>query len=120
VPVTVQKSSRCAVHVSIGTSSVGGGEATGTWHPHVAGPQTGMHPVQHAQFPLRSILGTAGRWRGHSILDKATQRREHMAILGMVVNLVTFDSEDAGTDDEIYIGMWGNGGGRGACHEGFE
>ncbi len=34
------------------------------------------------------------------------------AILGMVVNLVTFNSEDAGTDDEIYIGMWGNAGGR--------
>jgi hypothetical protein len=27
------------------------------------------------------------------------------AILGMVVNLVTFNSEDAGTDDEIYIGI---------------
>jgi hypothetical protein len=27
------------------------------------------------------------------------------AILGMVVNLVTFDSEDAGTDDEIYVGL---------------
>lgn len=35
-----------------------------------------------------------------------------MTILGMVVNLVTFDSEDAGTDDEIYIGLWGNAGGR--------
>jgi hypothetical protein len=35
-----------------------------------------------------------------------------MAILGMVVNLNTFDSEDAGTDDEIYIGLWGNAGGR--------
>ncbi|MGK6307408.1 hypothetical protein [Variovorax sp. DT-64] len=35
-----------------------------------------------------------------------------MAILGMLVNLHTFDSEDAGTDDEIYIGMWGNAGGR--------
>jgi len=34
------------------------------------------------------------------------------AILGMVVDLVTFDSEDAGTDDEIYIGLWGKGGGR--------
>lgn len=30
----------------------------------------------------------------------------------MVVNLVTFDSEDAGTDDEIYIGLWGSAGGR--------
>lgn len=35
-----------------------------------------------------------------------------MAILGMVVNLQTFNSEDAGTDDEIYLGMWGTGGGR--------
>jgi hypothetical protein len=35
-----------------------------------------------------------------------------MAILGMLVNLKTFDSEDAGTDDEIYIGMWGTAGGR--------
>jgi len=30
----------------------------------------------------------------------------------MVVDLVTFDSEDAGTDDEIYIGLWGTAGGR--------
>jgi hypothetical protein len=48
-----------------------------------------------------------------------------MTILGMVVNLVTFDSEDAGTDDEIYIGMWGNSGGRefplsSSDHEDFE
>ena len=35
-----------------------------------------------------------------------------MAILGMLVNLKTFNSEDAGTDDEIYIGYWGRGGGR--------
>ena len=35
-----------------------------------------------------------------------------MAILGMVVALKTFNSEDAGTDDEIYLGMWGTGGGR--------
>ena len=35
-----------------------------------------------------------------------------MAVLGMVVNLKTFDSGDAGTDDEIYIGFWGRGGGR--------
>lgn len=34
------------------------------------------------------------------------------SISGLVVNLVTFDSEDAGTDDEIFIGMWGNAGGR--------
>ena len=48
-----------------------------------------------------------------------------MAILGMVVNLNTFDSEDAGTDDEIYIGLWGNAGGRefplsSRDHEDFE
>jgi hypothetical protein len=30
-----------------------------------------------------------------------------MAILGAVVNLRTFNSEDSGTDDEIYIGFWG-------------
>jgi hypothetical protein len=30
----------------------------------------------------------------------------------MVVALNTFDSEDAGTDDEIYLGLWGTGGGR--------
>jgi len=35
-----------------------------------------------------------------------------MAITGMLVNLKTFNSEDAGTDDEIYIGMWGRAGGR--------
>ena len=35
-----------------------------------------------------------------------------MPILGMFVNLNTFDSKDAGTDDEIYIGLWGTGGGR--------
>ena len=35
-----------------------------------------------------------------------------MPILGMVVNLQTFNSEDAGTDDEIYLGMWGTRGGR--------
>jgi hypothetical protein len=35
-----------------------------------------------------------------------------MAISGMVVNLKTFNSEDAGTDDEIYLGFWGTGGGR--------
>jgi hypothetical protein len=35
-----------------------------------------------------------------------------MAILGMFVNLNTFNSKDAGTDDEIYIGLWGTGGGR--------
>jgi hypothetical protein len=34
------------------------------------------------------------------------------AILGMVVNLVTSDIEDAETDDEIYIGLWGTAGGR--------
>lgn len=48
-----------------------------------------------------------------------------MAILGMVVNLNTFDSEDAETDDEIYIGLWGNAGGRefplsSEDHEDFE
>jgi PLAT/LH2 domain len=48
-----------------------------------------------------------------------------MTILGMVVNLVTFDSEDAGTDDEIYIGLWGSAGGRefplsSKDHEDFE
>src|SRR6185369_6721274 len=35
-----------------------------------------------------------------------------MAILGIVVDLKTFNSEDAGTDDEIYLGMWGAAGGR--------
>lgn len=35
-----------------------------------------------------------------------------MPVLGMVVNLKTFNSEDAGTDDEIYIGFWGTRGGR--------
>jgi hypothetical protein len=35
-----------------------------------------------------------------------------MAVLGMVVNLRTFNSEDSGTDDEIYIGFWGPRGGR--------
>ena len=35
-----------------------------------------------------------------------------MPIVGMFVNLNTFDSKDAGTDDEIYIGLWGTGGGR--------
>ena len=35
-----------------------------------------------------------------------------MAVLGMVVNLKTLNSEDAGTDDEIYIGYWGTRGGR--------
>lgn len=35
-----------------------------------------------------------------------------MAILGMLVNLRTFNSDEAGTDDEIYIGFWGKGGGR--------
>ena len=48
-----------------------------------------------------------------------------MAILGMIVDLQTFDSEDAGTDDEIYIGLWGTGGGRefplsSKDHEDFE
>lgn len=48
-----------------------------------------------------------------------------MAILGMFVNLNTFNSEDAGTDDEIYIGLWGTGGGRefplsSKNHEDFE
>ena len=48
-----------------------------------------------------------------------------MAILGMVVALDTFDSEDAGTDDEIYIGFWGKAGGRefplsSRDHEDFE
>jgi hypothetical protein len=48
-----------------------------------------------------------------------------MAILGMLVNLKTFNSEDAGTDDEIYIGYWGRGGGRefplsSKDHEDFE
>ncbi|HKQ13013.1 MAG TPA: hypothetical protein VJT80_06230 [Steroidobacteraceae bacterium] len=48
-----------------------------------------------------------------------------MAILGMVVALQTFNSEDAGTDDEIYLGMWGTGGGRefplsSANHDDFE
>jgi len=35
-----------------------------------------------------------------------------MAVLGMVVNLQIVNSEDAGTDDEIYIGFWGARGGR--------
>jgi hypothetical protein len=35
-----------------------------------------------------------------------------MTILGIFVNLNTFKSEDAGTDDEIYLGVWGTGGGR--------
>jgi hypothetical protein len=35
-----------------------------------------------------------------------------LPLLGMVVALNTFDSADAGTDDEIYIGLWGTGGGR--------
>jgi hypothetical protein len=48
-----------------------------------------------------------------------------MAILGMLVVLQTFDGEDAGTDDEIYIGLWGIGGGRefplsSGDHEDFE
>ena len=48
-----------------------------------------------------------------------------MPILGIVVNLKTFDSEDAGTDDEIYLGMWGTRGGRefplsSANHDDFE
>ena len=48
-----------------------------------------------------------------------------MAVVGMVVNLKTFNSEDAGTDDEIYIGLWGTGGGRefplsSASHEDFD
>ncbi len=48
-----------------------------------------------------------------------------MPILGMVVSLNTFDAEDAGTDDEIYIGLWGTGGGRefplsSSRHEDFE
>ena len=48
-----------------------------------------------------------------------------MAILGILVNLKTFNSEDAGTDDEIYIGMWGRAGGRefplsSKDHEDFE
>ena len=43
----------------------------------------------------------------------------------MVVDLVTFDSQNAGTDDEIYIGFWGNAGGRefplsSTDHEDFE
>jgi hypothetical protein len=43
----------------------------------------------------------------------------------MVLNLNTFDSEDAGTDDEIYIGLWGSAGGRefplsSKDHEDFE
>jgi hypothetical protein len=43
----------------------------------------------------------------------------------MVVALQTFNSEDAGTDDEIYIGLWGTGGGRefplsSSSHEDFE
>jgi hypothetical protein len=43
----------------------------------------------------------------------------------MVVNLKTFDSEEAGTDDEIYIGFWGSAGGRefplsSKDHEDFE
>jgi hypothetical protein len=47
------------------------------------------------------------------------------AILGMVVGLNTFNSEDAETDDEIYIGMWGSAGGRefplsSKDHEDFE
>lgn len=35
-----------------------------------------------------------------------------MTILGIFVSLNTFKSEDAETDDEIYLGMWGTGGGR--------
>lgn len=35
-----------------------------------------------------------------------------MAILGLIVSLQTFDGEDSGTDDEIYIGYWGTSGGR--------
>lgn len=35
-----------------------------------------------------------------------------MTILGIFVNLNTFKSEHAETDDEIYLGAWGTGGGR--------
>lgn len=35
-----------------------------------------------------------------------------MTILGIYVDLNTFDSSDAGTDDEIYLGLWGTAGGR--------
>jgi hypothetical protein len=35
-----------------------------------------------------------------------------MAILGIFLDLHTFDGKDAGTDDEIYLGMWGKAGGR--------
>ena len=48
-----------------------------------------------------------------------------MPLLGMVVGLNTVDSDDAGTDDEIYIGLWGTGGGRefplsSSSHDDFE
>lgn len=35
-----------------------------------------------------------------------------MTILGIFVNLNTFNGEDSETDDEIYLGVWGTGGGR--------
>jgi hypothetical protein len=35
-----------------------------------------------------------------------------MAVMGILVYLVTGDSENASTDDQIYLGMWGNSGGR--------
>ena len=35
-----------------------------------------------------------------------------MAILGVFVSLATGDSDNAGTDDQIYLGVWGNRGGR--------
>jgi hypothetical protein len=35
-----------------------------------------------------------------------------MAILGILVSLYTSDSDNAGTDDQIYLGVWGNRGGR--------
>jgi hypothetical protein len=35
-----------------------------------------------------------------------------MAISGIIVAIETFDGADAGTDDEVYLGMWGKAGGR--------
>ena len=35
-----------------------------------------------------------------------------MPILGITVEMMTSDTKDSGTLDEVYIGIWGKGGGR--------
>jgi hypothetical protein len=53
----------------------GVGVAARTGHPHVAGAQPGLHPVQHTQFPTVPVRGPAAMAAGR--IEVATPKGRH-------------------------------------------